>query len=32
MAQAKPNYSKPIFEQSFTINSLQAQRVVDRSF
>ncbi|EJB8349326.1 hypothetical protein MW326_001369, partial [Vibrio cholerae] len=32
MAQAKPNYSKPIFEQSFTINSLQAQRVVDRVF
>ncbi|QJY41094.1 hypothetical protein HND97_11555 [Vibrio cholerae] len=32
MAQAKPHYSKPIFEQSFTINSLQAQRVVDRVF
>lgn len=32
MAQAKPSYSKPIFEQSFTINSLQAQRVVDRVF
>jgi len=32
MTQAKPNYSKPIFEQSFTINSLQAQRVVDRVF
>ncbi len=32
MAQAKPHYSKPIFEQSFIINSLQAQRVVDRVF
>ena len=32
MAQERPNYSKPIFEQSFTINSLQAQRVVDRVF
>lgn len=32
MAQAKPSYSKPIFEQSFTINSLQAQRVVNRVF
>ncbi|WP_458794199.1 hypothetical protein [Pasteurella multocida] len=32
MVQAKPNYSKPIFEQLFTINSLQAQHVVDRVF
>ena len=32
MAQERPKYSKPIFKQSFTINSLQAQRVVNRVF
>lgn len=29
---AKPHYSRPVFRQSLTVNSLQAQRVMERSF
>jgi hypothetical protein len=32
MTQSKVTYSKPVFEQTFTIHSLQAQRVLDRVF
>ncbi|ALZ82544.1 hypothetical protein GL272_19790 [Aeromonas veronii] len=29
---SRPDYSRPVFKQSLTMNSLQAQRVMDRSF
>ena len=29
---SRPDYSRPVFKKSVTMNSLQAQRVMDRSF